>query len=1119
MSIFESLIDDFKANIVDKERGTAFEKLCSAFLTLSPEFIGHSIKVQKLGDWSYTNSQWTGGRVDLGIDLVITDLDTGEFYAVQCKFREDSDDQTLKYESMTNLVTQASGNNGVLFSRLILMSNISEPSIHLEQSLKQHHVAFYNKEWFEHVLNHIHHITQQEIDTVSKFNTIVNQPTQNRRLVSFPHQNKIILDTIKHLVNKDRMILTSACGTGKTLVGLHLIDHFVKPQGTAVIFVPTLLLVKQFAQFIQEQQDNAHLYDVAVVCSDESTVKADTLNISPTSVFTRFLSTREDISSFLNNKGPLAKKVIITTYHSAYKLKEFQENHPVPFDFGIYDESHKTTGKQGSSAISINFVNRVFMTATPRVVTTLTNNKEKILSMDDKNTYGDIGVNYSFRQAIKDEVLVSYKLEILLAPKTDYANAINDRVYIAKDEKGELIDGKFLAMGTIAKDLRARKKMGIVYFNSIKESRKFASAINTKQEKFVYHIDGYMSTKERDTFLKEAEVEGGLLSNVSLLTEGVDVPELEVVMFGEQRSSKVDIVQSIGRVMRKSKTDPNKVGRIILPIAIETTDDAEEWIYDNKSLRVFNNLLLALIETDSLLLENAAEILTARGADSNNGKNGQSFDQIFGGIISLVTVDPAWNLAEQSLFIDSLKTQTLNLGQLSWWKKYGNLKEFIEEHGRFPKWDDSSEDMALTDWARYQDGVLPKLSEAQKKALLELPARTKTPSWDEKFESLEKFIGNNARYPKNRSLDEFEKSLAFWVSGMKTAYRSHGRSKIKITSEQIDKFQKLPKWSWGGTTLSWEETFDIVSEFVATKDYFPSTKEKPELHTWIRKQKLAKKVGQLSDSRISSLSNLQGWEWEATVDPALAILDWLESNKLVPAWDLPEDKWNWLKDNRDRIIRTPELYKQFKNFKIWDFLEIKTPWIRNYRNIRRFLNQKDSDFSLASLPRNMRIWVQNNKANIENLGKRQQELIAEFPLEDTTRGINARWLKNLEEVKKYTNSNGKIDFNFMPEAQRNWITNQKAHIDDNSPKQRLLEKLLFENFSLKITTRWLENLEEVKKHANQDGKIYFNGLPPAQRNWLKFQNKNINNLSLEQKRLLKIIPLGSTFPEMCSSYQ
>lgn len=1111
MSIFETLIDDFKVKFVDNtNRGTAFEKICSTLLEISPEFTGHKIEVQRFETWAQTNSKWTRTSQDLGIDFVITDLDTREISAVQCKFRDYSDKQTLEYTAITNLISHASGNNGVIFSRLILMSNVLEPSRHLLQGLEQHSIAFYNKEWFEQALEHVQRRTAIRIDAIEKFSTINKSPMENVRFSPLPHQRVIIEKTIDHLATKDRMILSSACGTGKTFVGLHLIDAFVEDGGVAVIFVPSLLLVKQFAQFIQEQQDESHLYTIAVICSDENIIKTDALSISSSNIFARSLSSDEELENFLNNKEATSQKILITTYHSAYKLKNFQKAHPASLDFAIYDEAHKTINMRGSNSTSMDFKKRIFMTATPRIVKAAKGNDENILSMDDKEIYGEIGVTYSFRQAIEEGVLVNYKLEILLVPELEYADAINKRVFVVKDEEDNLIDGKSLAMGKIAKDLKARNKMGIVYFNSIKESRKFARLTNKHDDTCVYHVDGYMSTNERSAILKEVESRGGLLSNVSLLTEGVDVPELEVVMFAEQRSSQVDIVQSIGRVMRKSKNDPNKVGRIILPIAINTENEVEEWLSNVKSLKIFKNLLLALIESDSLLLENTVRVFTSRG--DNALKKKDLFEDIFGTIVYFSELAPTWDVEKQALFIESLKTQAVDLKQLSWWGRYETLKSFIDEYKRLPQTGDTNEALALKTWLYTNVGPSARLSNTQKEYLDKL-AYARTSSWDVTYEKFESFISNNQKLPYAKSLDKNEIALARWANNMKSTYRSPDKFGLKLKPEQITKLEQLPNWSWGSKTSSWDETFTMLSNFVNENRGFPSYKDNHALITWVSRQKRRKTMevhgtGPLSDAQITLLESLQGWSWEAPEETEhLDIIKWLDNHRTVAVWDLPEEKWKWLRDNKAKISKSEELTAAFQNFEIWPSLEISAVWIKRYGEILNYIDQGDKELNLATMPENMRTWVRKNKEKIDKLGTLQQNLLKQLPVWDMPPKISPSWLESLEKVKKYMNQDGELDFGALTAPQLAWIKTQKQNLSVMHPTQKgLIEGLPIWDIPRKINASWLRNFNMIKEHAEQHGRINFSTLPEVQLAWVKTQYSSFDLLPNEKKLLLQQLP-------------
>ncbi len=321
-----------------------------------------------------------------------------------------------------------------------------------------------------------------------------------------------------------------------------------------------------------------------------------------------------------------------------------------PFDLVLCDEAHRTTGvdapttKRTSPFVRIHDPNRIradkrlYMTATPRIYTESSKRKATayeadVFSMDDERTYGPEFHRLAFSRAIEEDLLSDYKVVILavsehhvdptlqshLAAQSGSEININDTAKIvgcwrALQRRGKtgVAAGSNGANGEGARPL----KRAIAFANTIASSRRLEThwdnivehAISQLPEPdqpaalrcHTRHVDGKHNALDRRGRLEwlRGDDEGvcRILSNARCLSEGIDVPALDAVLFMAPKASQVDIVQAVRRVMRKSPG--KKYGYIVLPVAVPAGVPAAEALNDHKRFAVVWSVLRALRSHD-----------------------------------------------------------------------------------------------------------------------------------------------------------------------------------------------------------------------------------------------------------------------------------------------------------------------------------------------------------------------------------------------------------------------------------------------------------------------------------------------------------------------------------------
>ena len=326
--------------------------------------------------------------------------------------------------------------------------------------------------------------------------------------------------------------------------------------------------------------------------------------------------------------------VVFSTYQSIEVISEVQstinkkKKDSFLFDLIICDEAHRTTGiklpdRDESSFTSVHknsFINskkRIYMTATPRIYTEAAHTKAKsidatLCSMDDPELYGEEMYRIGFGEAVGKQLLSDYKVIVLTMEETQ----LNEELKKSIKEKSNLenieinVEDSLKIIGCInalsKKSLTDKElfegvdpapmRSAVAFCQSIKVSKATAQQFNIcrdvyfstltpeQQSQIVVveadHVDGTMGAQQREqklAWLKSAEAskkECNILHNVRCLSEGVDVPSLDAVMFLSARNSQIDVVQSVGRVMRKA--EGKKYGYIIIPVVIPQSDEPEK---------------------------------------------------------------------------------------------------------------------------------------------------------------------------------------------------------------------------------------------------------------------------------------------------------------------------------------------------------------------------------------------------------------------------------------------------------------------------------------------------------------------------------------------------------------
>ena len=418
------------------------------------------------------------------------------------------------------------------------------------------------------------------------------------RLSPRKHQKKAIEFITKNLKARGQLIWP--CGTGKTFTAIKIEESLNSSK--SLVFVPSIALLSQFLDVWKTQTN--HPKEYLCVCSDKD-VDGDEAEYADllANEGSRVTTDVDIIKKFVRGKE---RFIIFSTYQSSGRIAEANDIH---YDFMICDEAHKTAGlKNFQFSICLHdhkimAKQRLFMTATPRISSRKIKDKYvTATSMDDENLYGPELVRMSFTEAIARKLLVDYKIQLVLINDSSLADAIED-------------DYETFQVACNHALVKAKKDLGFHHTITFHKSIKRAEAFQEKQIELgvnALHVNSKVPMDIRKERVEEFELaDEAVLTNAKCLTEGIDIPICDSVMFVDKKNSIVDIVQAAGRPLRLY--EGKELAHIIVPIWKDSSDQADE---SNHSQIV--GVLRALGDQDERIKSNIQDIMSRANSGKRN---------------------------------------------------------------------------------------------------------------------------------------------------------------------------------------------------------------------------------------------------------------------------------------------------------------------------------------------------------------------------------------------------------------------------------------------------------------------------------------------------------------------
>ncbi|MBN1150777.1 DEAD/DEAH box helicase [candidate division WOR-3 bacterium] len=639
---FNKILEKYrKISFSEADKGQRFERLMKAYLQTDPIYSNLFTKIWLWNEFPYRKD--FGGN-DTGIDLVAKTSEN-DYWAIQCKcFQENAviDKPAVDtFLSTSSKVFQDDNKKKVAFSNRLWISTTNKWNSNATLAIQNQNPPLTR-------LN-LNDLQVASVDWEKIEKGISGEDSRIQKKTLKLHQNEAVEKAHLYFKKYDRGKLIMACGTGKTFVSLKIVEKETKGKGLILFFVPSIALMSQILREWSEEASKP--INAICICSDPEVSrkksKMDEIDsYSSVDLALPATTNAKDIVKQLKKIKPSQMNVVFSTYQSIDVISKAQKtmmkgkNGFREFDLIVCDEAHRTTGVALTDEDSSAFIRvhddkyikakkRLYMTATPRLYSDDAKSKaaqaEAILcSMDDTSMYGEEIYRIGFGESVERNLLTDYKVLILTLNENDVPPAIQKMITdkeseINTDDASKLI-GCINALskqilgddGVIKESDPEPMKRAVAFCQKIVISKKITETFNTatdiyidslpqdKKDKMVNvsskHIDGTMSAPERNdllSWLKEDQKgECRILTNVRCLSEGVDVPSLDAVMFLSARNSQIDVVQSVGRVMRKS---PGKnYGYIIIPVLVPSNVEPEIALNDNERYKVVWMVLNAL---------------------------------------------------------------------------------------------------------------------------------------------------------------------------------------------------------------------------------------------------------------------------------------------------------------------------------------------------------------------------------------------------------------------------------------------------------------------------------------------------------------------------------------------
>jgi superfamily II DNA or RNA helicase len=959
-------------------------------------------------------------------------------------------------------------------------------------------------------------LTEDDFKAIAAW--LIQRPVAIPKLSPKPYQI-IALEKISETFAKyDRAHVVMACGTGKTLVALWAAEE-LKPK-TVLVLVPSLTLLQQTLDEWTRHTSWGTDFSYICVCSDPTVASKDVndpITFHRSDADFRVDTDPAEVRRFVQSAAT-SVKVIFSTYQSSAVVSQAMRG-LAPIDIAIFDEAHKTVRHQGDLFAhclfdkNIRIRRRLFLTATPRHYDIRHRNREgdfHIVSMDDQTVYGPRAYTLTFGSAAQQSIICNYKVIISVVDGQE----VNDFAlkYGITLVKGDLIGARWVA-NQIAVERAIEKTgaiRGITFHSRVSSAKDFSSDTSRGIRQWipdfsVFHVNGTQRSSERKQLIRSfRNATKGLITNARCLTEGIDVPAVDMVAFIDPRYSRVDIAQATGRAMRKSTGLNKSIGYIVIPLFLERT--GEETIgeaLDRSDFADVANVLNAMQEQDEDLVQIIREIQEGKG--EKNIFNPQRLAEkieVLGLSIDLSTL-------RSNIFVEVVES----IG-VSWDHWYGILKHYKnrEGHCRVPV-GHKEDGFRLGQWVRVQRSSMESLPRLRRQKLDELGFDWK-PLQTDWAEGLRHLITYKEREGDCRVVVTHVENgfrLGAWVDRQ----RQNNGSLSKSQRQQLDELGFV----WKPRQTDWAEGLRHLEMYKERTGHCRVPRGYKEngfpLAGWVSNRRAKKKV--LSETQRQELDEL-GFTWDdrdAAWQEGLTFLKMYKErigHCRVPSTHRENGfrLGQWIAVQRRNADTLPSPRRQQLTDLGFDWNPLETAWLEGLRYLQIYKEReghcrvpqlhKENGFPLG-------LWVNNRRHKEKWLSEVQRQQLDGLGF--TWDALDAAWQDGLRCLQIYKEREGHCR---VPQLHKengfglgNWVVNRRQNKTKLSDAQRQqLDDLGFVWNALDAA--WEDGFGYLTIYKNREGHCR---VPQSHRetsfrlgHWVRTQRANRQSMSESRRKRL-----------------
>lgn len=851
-----------------KQRGDAFEEFCYFYLKLRPEYQIKDIWLQGQFPSRIIEALKLSGQKDQGIDLV-AETNSGKLWAIQAKFRSDRKDTVSYKELSTFLAVSDRADYRLIISNTEQLPEIIGKRSRCGEALIDR-LNILDTQYFNRL--------RQSIET--------EKPAEIKVLSPKQHQEIAISKAIEHFKTNDRGQLIMACGSGKTLTAVWIAEQLQSKK--ILVMVPSLALMRQTVS-VWADNFKARALNYMCICSDTS-VAEDAKSDRPVGHLWEMdipvTTNSEEARQFLteNSEKPL---IVFSTYQSSDVLSKTVSELPgFSFDLAICDEAHRTAGTTQSL---FNLVlddkripsrKRLFMTATPRILDKHIMKKGEeedveLFSMADETKYGKEFHRLSFGEAIKLKLLCDYKVIVAVVSDEEVRRIISSRNNVQiQSEKTFEREAESLAkqIAFIKAVTQYAIKHTISFHSRVSYAQSFSDsksdngigAVNIIMKNYAtdtplidaFHVNGTVPSGQRSSIISEfANSSYSVISNARCLTEGVDIPSVDGVMFYDPKYRLTDIVQATGRALRLF--EGKQSGYLIIPVFLRESESADDILESSDFSQVWS--VIKAMQSQDERLDEVIKMLRVMdgqiaGGDEKLSGERKSLEEKLN---EWLTVQGLPNKISHEQFIKKIDIKLLNELGSSWDYQFGLLKAFRVKHpDRWP----SAKKEKLGQWIVTQRTLYNKNKLTQNR--IDLLNKIKfqwdplDEYWTTQYSALTHFRKQNPdRWPNQKEKSQNNK-LYNWCIAQRMLFSQNKLSKNRVTL--LDKIG----FQWNQDEEAWVQNYKNLIEFrklhpASWPEILDSSPDKNKLSIWCNNQRVSFKKDKLSQDRIDLLNKIR----------------------------------------------------------------------------------------------------------------------------------------------------------------------------------------------------------------------------------------------------------------------